>query len=162
MYQEMTEKIQVELLPIFDHAGVDLVHCSLRAQGTNYFIDILADKPEGGITIDTCAELNRKVVAFFEARNLFPQGFSVEVSSPGTDWPLTSLRDFRRVLNRTIRIFLHEPLNGRNEYIGQMVRVDPDDIFLQPQAEAQKPVLSDSQGEQKISIHNIRKAIQIV
>ncbi len=60
------EELKASLLeltqPVFDQAGVDLIELNIRRQGREFVIEILADRPTGGISLEECSFLNRKVV----------------------------------------------------------------------------------------------------
>lgn len=111
--------------------GLELVELIYRYEGKNLFLRILTDKPGGGITIDECAELNTRIGALLDENGpLAQQRYILEVSSPGLDRPLAKKSDFLRCIGREARFFLSEPLNGRPEYEGQIVRVDDSAVYV--------------------------------
>lgn len=62
-----------------------------------------------GITIETCVRLNRKLYKTIEEAGIFPAGeFSLEVSSPGIDEPLTLLRQYQKNIGRKVEVTLNE------------------------------------------------------
>ncbi len=54
--------------------------------------------------------------------------YSLEVSSPGTDRPLTKPEHFRRFLGRTVRVRTREELEGRNNFTGTIAGADEDAV----------------------------------
>lgn len=111
--------------------GLELVELIYRYEGKNLFLRILTDKPGGGITIDECAELNTRIGALLDENgSLGQQRYMLEVSSPGLDRPLAKKSDFLRCVGREARFFLSEPLNGRLEYEGQIVRADDSAVYV--------------------------------
>jgi ribosome maturation factor RimP len=61
-----------------------------------------------GITIETCVRLNRKLYKTIEEAGIFPAGeFSLEVSSPGIDEPLTLLRQYQKNVGRKVEVTLN-------------------------------------------------------
>ena len=124
------EKIRSLIDPIFDQSGLDLVELNCRWQGRDLVVAILADKPAGGITIEECSRLNRSIVAALDAHKLFEENYSLEVSSPGLDRPLKTLKDFKRVVNAKIRFFLTEPLEGKCEQVGVLKEVRADSLLV--------------------------------
>ena len=75
----------------------------------------------------------------------------LEVSSPGLDRPLLDSRDFKRCINRKIRVFLHSQEEGRSEISGVLISVQEAGVNL------------DSKGQvQFIPFEQIKKAKQII
>ena len=75
---------------------------------TAIVIQILVDRINGGIIVDECADVNVHVNNQLEALNLIEDNYTLEVSSPGLDRPLTTKKDFKRVLGIMTRFHLNE------------------------------------------------------
>lgn len=78
-------------------------------------ITVLLDA-DNGMDIARCAEVNRALYKHVEQNNLFGESnFSIEVSSPGTDRPLTSLRQYQKNTGRNIEVKMNDGslLEGR-------------------------------------------------
>jgi ribosome maturation factor RimP len=70
----------------------------------NYKIYIDGDQ---GITIDQCIKFNRALYKKIEEAGLYPEGdFSLEVSSPGVDEPLTDIRQYKKNIGRKVQVTL--------------------------------------------------------
>ena len=125
------DKIKNLIEPFFEQSGLDLVELNCRRQGKDYAILILADRPNGGITIEECARLNHSISGVLEEQQkLMEQNYSLEVSSPGIDRPLKSFKDFKRVVNAEIRFFLTSPLEGKWEHWGVLKEVHEDSLVV--------------------------------
>lgn len=104
---EITEKIESLLTPLLE--GSDIFLISIRIKPTNN-IKVFLDA-DSGLSIQKIASVNRKLYAAIEAEGLFPEGdFSLEVSSPGVDEPLTQPRQYRKNIGRTVEV---TPLEGK-------------------------------------------------
>ncbi len=57
-----------------------------------------------GMTIDECARLSRLVGDIIDGTGIFQSGYTLEVSSPGLDRPLTTEADFRHRIGETVRV----------------------------------------------------------
>lgn len=67
-------------------------------------VTVLLDA-DNGMNIERCAEVNRALYKFVEEQQFFEnQNFSMEVSSPGIDRPLTERRQFRKNIGRNIDV----------------------------------------------------------
>jgi len=63
---------------------------------------------EGGVNIDTCAEMSRKISAELEQLNVFPNNYVLEVSSPGLEHPLKLKRQYYIHLGKKVKITLND------------------------------------------------------
>ena len=70
-------------------------------------IAILLDSDEG-VNIDDCAELSRAVGHILEERDIIGGKYTLEVSSPGVDFPLSSLRQYKKNIGRGVKITLSD------------------------------------------------------
>ena len=59
---------------------------------------------QNGVTVGDCARLSGIVGTIIDRASLFGSGYTLEVSSPGLDRPLTTARDFRYRVGETVRV----------------------------------------------------------
>ncbi len=124
-------KVEALAAPILAKAGVDLVDLSVGRYKDDVIIRFTADLPAGGITIGQCSSLNHIIVEAIDAHGfLGEQGYSLEFSSPGLDRPLVTAKDFGRNLDRVIRFWLKEPVEGKIEHSGVLMAADEKQIVL--------------------------------
>ncbi|MBI5872686.1 MAG: ribosome maturation factor RimP [Candidatus Omnitrophica bacterium] len=114
-----------------ENLGFVLVDLRFYKDGQNQIVlEVLADRTEGGITLDECVRLNRELGDIVDNSGLAGQGYILDVSSPGMDRPLATEADFRRNISRRVRVFLKEAWEGRIEYCGEIVAVDETGVVL--------------------------------
>jgi len=83
---------------------------------------------DNGISIEKCVQYNRALYKKFEESHLFPSDdFSLEISSPGLDQPLRSLRQYKKNIGRLVDVLL---LDGTKKE-GKMIDVTEDGIILE-------------------------------
>jgi len=104
--------------------GLELVELILRHEGGDFFLRILVDKPEGGISLGECASLNKEIGRILEENDTVQERYILEVSSPGLDRPLLTGADFRRSLNKSAKFFLRGMVEGKLEWDGLILSVD--------------------------------------
>lgn len=149
MGEDLRAQLEPVILPFFAEAGLDLVDLKVRQyQGTTH-IEVLADRPQGGITIDECAGLNRRINRTLEENQIIPGDYAVDVSSPGLDWPLKTKKDFLRILNREVRFILEKTPNLKGEYVGIVRDAGDDEVHIEWEGQ---PVT--------IPVRLIKKAVQ--
>ena len=79
--------------PVIEGLGFELVRIRLMG-GKIHTLQIMADRPEGGIVVEDCATISTAVSAVLDVEDPLEDEYVLEVSSPGIDRPLTRLKDF--------------------------------------------------------------------
>ena len=116
---------------ISQEQGLELVEVKIGRHKKDVLIQILADKPQGGIILEECAQLNRSIVESIDKEAFFSEdGYSLEVASPGLDRPLATAKDFLRNLNAEVHFWLKEKVEGKGEYQGTVQSVIENSINL--------------------------------
>ncbi len=115
--------------PILSQQKVELVELSCRAQGRNTVLKLLVDAV-GGVTIQQCASANRKITQAMEESRVLEEPYEVEVSSPGLDRPLVSLRDFERAVGEQLTVQAQQADGRVRELSGMLLAVQPEAIVL--------------------------------
>lgn len=128
------DKVQALVEAVFAEEGYDLVELSVSLRRGDVYIVILADRLRGGITMGECSRLNRQLAQRIDEAEFFPEGYFLEVNSPGVDRPLKTTRDFLRVQGQPVHCFLKEPVLEKKEYIGIVERVAEGTITLRTEA----------------------------
>jgi len=121
--------IQAAAEPILADCEMELVELTCHPRGGQRVIRFLVDKV-GGVTIQQCAQANRRISEALEAADLGEESYAIEVSSPGLDRPLVSKRDFERALGDELRVdVLRE--DGRPEALcGMLLAVQHEAVVL--------------------------------
>lgn len=121
---EIVEKIYTLLEPLLD--GTDIFVVNIRIKPTNN-VKVFLDA-DSGFSIEKSGLVNRKLYAALEAAQLFPEGdFSLEVSSPGVDEPLSQMRQYKKNVGRKVMVTDNE---GK-EKTGILKEVTEDYIVLE-------------------------------
>jgi ribosome maturation factor RimP len=113
---------------------------------------ILVDADQG-MTIAACASLSRALSGELETNELLEEAYTLEVSSPGLDYPLTEKRQYLKNLERSLKVYL---LTG-TEVLGKLKEVNELGIKLgvTKKEKGKKSV----EEEQLISFNEIKKSI---
>ena len=95
------EKVYALLEPLLE--GTDIFIVSIKIKPTNN-IKIFLDA-DGGFSIDKATSINKRLYAAMDAEGMYPDGdFSLEVSSPGVDEPLTQNRQYKKNVGRKVTV----------------------------------------------------------
>ena len=89
----MDQRLLKILNPMIEGLGYEVVRLRLMS-GNTPTLQIMAQKPDGTMEVDGCAEISTAVSALMDVEDPIIEAYTLEVSSPGIDRPLTRLKDF--------------------------------------------------------------------
>ncbi len=117
------------ITPVIEDLGYELVRIRLMS-GKQTTLQIMADKPDGGIEVDDCAEISNAVSATLDVEDPILDAYTLEVSSPGIDRPLTRLKDFENFEGYEAKIETAELIDGRRRFKGELAGVEGDEVLI--------------------------------
>jgi ribosome maturation factor RimP len=98
--------------------------------GKTRVLQIMADRPDGGIGVDECGDISTAVSAVLDVEDPVEDNYILEVSSPGIDRPLTRLKDFETWKGWEARIETSELIDGRRRFKGDLAGVEGDEVLI--------------------------------
>jgi len=133
--QSPTQDLEKLIEPVCSAHGVELISVRLVSEkGRNIlraFIDrdpgaLAGDARDGsGVTLEDCTRISRDLSTVLDVNEeLLPGKYSLEVSSPGLDRPLTKLAHYERFVGHEVKLELDAPLDGRRRFDGEIIAVD--------------------------------------
>jgi ribosome maturation factor RimP len=123
------ELLEALVAPAVEAAGYRLVRLRLMG-GKRKTLQIMAEKPDGTMDVEDCAGLSRVLSEVLDAADPISDDYTLEVSSPGIDRPLTAPEDFARFAGHEARLELHAPVNGRKRFKGLLIGLDARDVIV--------------------------------
>ena len=105
---------------ICEATGLILYDIEFVKEGKNKFLRVFIDKDEKGIFIDDCESFSRKMSELLDNRDIIPEAYTLEVSSPGLERKLSKDWHFEKVIGKKIDITLYAPLNGQKSITGRL------------------------------------------
>jgi ribosome maturation factor RimP len=144
----LREKIE----PLVEEEGLDIVEFKFSGTGSSSVLRIFVDK-SGGVTVDQCASLSRKLGDFLDMEDLIPGRYTLEVSSPGLDRPLASGEDFKRKIGEKVKVFLKEKWDGKTELEGRIKDIQKQSLLLVESSGGEK-----QEEERIIPLEKVAKA----
>lgn len=110
--------------------GFELVR--LRLMGSKRAtLQVMAERPDGTMEVEDCARLSRALSALLDVEDPISDEYTLEVSSPGIDRPLTRLQDFRRWEGYEARLETSEPIEGRRRFKGILAGIEGNDVLIE-------------------------------
>lgn len=138
--------LEALMTPWVNDLGFELVRVTFKtAPGRGVIVQLMAEREDGTMTIDDCAELSRALSARLDAADPMPGEYVLEVSSPGIERPLTKIRDFERFSGREAWIETTRPVGGQRRFRGRLksVEADGEAVLLERGGETVTIALSD-------------------
>jgi len=117
------------ITPVIEDLGFELVRVRLMS-GKLTTLQIMADKPDGGIEVDDCAEISTAIGAVLDVEDPILDEYTLEVSSPGVDRPLTRLKDFAAFEGYEAKLETAELIDGRRRFKGELAGVEDDEVLI--------------------------------
>lgn len=114
---EIESYVEELVMPIIEEGQYELVDVEYVKEGANWYLRIYADK-EGGITIDDCVEISRALEVKLDEKDVIPDAYILEVSSPGLGRQLKKEKDYKRSIGKEVEIKLYKARNKVKEMEG--------------------------------------------
>ena len=132
--------------------GLDVEAIELTPAGRRRLLRVAVDK-DGGVTLDDIADATKEVSRVLDSSDVMgEQAYTLEVTSPGTDRPLTLPRHWRRNQGRLVKVALTD---GR-AVSGRITSSDDSRAVVDVDGTAQE-VAYDDVAKAKIQIEFNRK-----
>jgi len=122
--------------PVIESMGFELVRLRLMG-GKTRTLQIMAERPEGGIEVDDCGEISNAVSALLDVEDPIEDNYTLEVSSPGIDRPLTRLKDFDIWEGYEARLETAELIDGRKRFKGILAGIEGGEVLITLPAEGE-------------------------
>lgn len=117
------------ITPIVTAMGYELVRVRY-ASGRDPVVQVMAQKPDGTMEVDDCGKLSTAVSAVLDVEDPIADGYTLEVSSPGIDRPLTRLKDFDQWEGYVAKIETTELIDGRKRFKGTLAGTEGDEVLI--------------------------------
>jgi ribosome maturation factor RimP len=117
------------ITPVIEDMGFELVRVRLMS-GKSTTLQVMADRPDGGIEVDELALISQSMSAVMDVEDPILDEYTLEVSSPGIDRPLTRLKDFEMFEGYEAKIETGELIDGRRRFKGELAGVEDDEVLI--------------------------------
>jgi ribosome maturation factor RimP len=149
--RDLAREIETMIAPSLEAMGYTVVRV-LIGGGHRPTLQILAERSnEQAMTVDDCAQISRAVSALLDVEDPFPGAFTLEVSSPGLDRPLTRPQDYVRFAGQEAKVETRLPIDGRKRFSGRLLGLAGDRVRL-----------ATVEGETSIALTDIAKAKLVI
>jgi len=144
---EATGRIEQIITPSVEAMGYELVRVQLTG-GQRMVLQVMAERADGApMTVEDCADISRAISAVLDVEDPIKSAYTLEVSSPGIDRPMTRLKDFERFAGFEAKLETRLAVDGRKRFKGMLKGVEDGLVCIESE-----------QGAARLELDNILRA----
>ncbi len=117
MYDQLKEKIWQLAEPVALSEGMELIHVECLKMHSRWVFRLYLDK-SGGISLDDCTLISNLLGDVLDVHDLSRGPYTLEVSSPGLDRPISRNQDFERFKGANVKIKTSVKIDGAKNFQG--------------------------------------------
>jgi ribosome maturation factor RimP len=129
-FDQLLQEVRQAAEPVLQSQGLELVDLEFRREAIGWVLRFYIDR-QGGITVGDCAEVSGELGAVLEVRDLIPNPYVLEVSSPGLTRSLKKPEDFKKFRNHLVKMKTFEPIEGRRNFKGILLGLEGEKVRLE-------------------------------
>jgi ribosome maturation factor RimP len=117
------------ITPVVEDMGFEIVRVRLMT-GKESILQIMVQRPDGQIEVDECGQISTAISAIMDVEDPILDVYTLEVSSPGIDRPLTRMKDFDQWEGFEAKVETDELIDGRRRFKGQLAGTEGDEVLI--------------------------------
>lgn len=127
---EGLQRIEGLIGPVIDGMGYELVRVAMMGAARPTLQIMVERKDYAAMTVDDCAAVSRAVSAALDVEDPIQGNYSLEVTSPGIDRPLTRRKDFERFAGFEAKVEMEKAVGERRRFRGKLLGLHEDAVRL--------------------------------
>lgn len=129
-------RVEALVSPAIQQLGLVLWDVRYEKEGSEWYLKVLIDKPDGPMDTDTCELASRAIDPLLDEADPIPDSYYLEVGSPGLGRKLTRDAHYTALLGRKVAARLYKPdAAGRKEVAGTLLRYEDGVMVLEVEGE---------------------------
>ena len=129
MSQLVVDKVRDYLNTLLPSMELELFDVQFRKEGHGWVLRVFIDS-ETGVSLNNCSDVSRELGHFLDVEDPVDHKYHLEVSSPGLERPIRSIKELRRFADKTVKVKLHDAIGGQKVFIGIVDEINDDRIRL--------------------------------
>jgi len=109
--------------------GYELVGLEYISQGRHSILRVYIDSPNG-INLEDCEKASHQVSAVLDVEDPITGEYNLEMSSPGLDRPLFTLKHYEQFSGSKVKLRLHVAIDGRRKYTGIIKGIEDELVVI--------------------------------
>lgn len=134
LQEELKAKIIDWIQPIANDLNLELVDIELAGSEDQRILRVVIDK-DGGVLLDDCSNISRKVSLILDVEEPFPFRYNLEVSSPGIFRELKKTSELIRFKGKRIKASLSGSVNKKYKFIGTLIEADEETVVIESESQ---------------------------
>jgi len=130
MKKLIDERIREIAACVAEANNLELVQAVIVGTSKNLTVRVFIDK-QGGVTHEDCTLVSRKIETVLDADDFIPSTYTLEVSSPGLERELYSLKDFEKFVGSLAKVKMNEAVEGQKNFRGRIGSIEGDEIIFE-------------------------------
>lgn len=126
----VVERVKSIALPLLKELGLDLVEVEFRREAGGWILRLYLDK-RGGVTLGDCQRVSEELSDLLDIEDLIDHPYSLEVSSPGLNRPLSREADFLRFVGQRARVSTFQAIAGQRRFLGTLKGYEGGQVMLE-------------------------------
>ena len=122
------QKFEKMIAPALSSLGYNCVRIQFSgggSQAARAALQIMAEPCEDrDMTVKDCEAISRHLAAVLDVEDPINQAYTLEISSPGIDRPLTRKGDFTRFAGEQVKVTLLQMQDGQKRFKGRLTGID--------------------------------------
>ena len=139
--------IERAITPSLQAMGYDIVRLLVMGRHRPILQIMIERADRRNISVDDCAEVSRTVSALLDVEDPIVGAYTLEVSSPGIDRPLTRREDYARFAGFEAKLETRSPIAGRRRFRGRLIGLDGDVVRI-----------ATTEGEAALPLNDVQRA----
>lgn len=133
--------------PSLAATGFEVVRVQFTGQYSPVLQIMIERTDRRAISVDDCADVSRTVSALLDVEEVIAGSYTLEVSSPGIDRPLTRPEHFVRFAGFEAKLETRIPLGGRKRFTGRLLGL-----------EGERVRIATAEGELALPLADVQRA----
>jgi ribosome maturation factor RimP len=128
----IADRINDLISPTLSSMGYELVRVAMIGSAKTPTLQIMAERTDGKtMGVEDCEAISNTVSTQLDVADPIASTYTLEVSSPGVDRPLTRLKDFERFSGFEAKVQLREPREGQRNFKGTLGGLEGEDVIIE-------------------------------
>ena len=130
-YSKLEQQILEMAETVATENGCYIYDVEYLKEGKARTLRIFADKEEGGISLDECEAISRRMSDLLDESDPIRENYMLEVSSPGIERRLKEAWHFEKYLGRRVDVGLYKAIEGAKQICGVLSAYAEGEITLE-------------------------------
>jgi len=127
--REIVSRVWVLADPLCAAEGAELIHIEYQREAGGRILRVYIEKP-GGVSLDDCSNISQQLSDLLDIKLETEASYTLEVSSPGPQRPLSRASDFERFRGHKAKIRVSRPINGQKNFTGALAGYSDKTVWL--------------------------------